>query len=127
MAFLLSGLHITPRWTKWRERTHTPRLFLHSNTIASRLARSQRDQMQDMLRSTLLIVKEMANAVNCSIRTVRTARTDRQTIESVSALKSARGRRSSVPPHVLSVRRREFQPDTEASLVQTTVAFGHVG
>lgn len=64
VAFSLSGLRIDPRWIKWREGTHAPRLFLHGNTVAPCLARSQRDQMQDMLQCNSMTAKEIADAVN---------------------------------------------------------------
>lgn len=91
--------------------------------MAPHLAQSQCDQMQDMLQYNSLTVKELADAVDCSTRTVRTARTNHQIFGSVSAPKNPRGRRSNVPPHVLTAlleylfTKPDLYPDEMADFV----------
>jgi hypothetical protein len=56
----------------------------------------------DMLRSASLTDEEIAAVANRSMRQVRSARTNHQIPGSLGATKNTRGRRSSVPPQVLT-------------------------
>ena len=75
----------------------------HSATpMAPHLAQSQRSQLHDMIRSASLSDRDIANVVSCSTRTVRSARASYRNFGNVIAPNKVRGRRSSVPSHVLT-------------------------
>jgi hypothetical protein len=74
----------------------------HGATPRTVTEQSQRSQLHDMIRSASLSDKDIANVVNCSTRTVRSARANHLIFGNVSAPNNVRGRRPSIPSHVLN-------------------------
>lgn len=70
--------------------------------MAPHLAHAQRAQLCDMIRSSSLLDRDIADTVGCSIRTVERSRANARVFGSTQPPKNAAGRRSCMLPHVLT-------------------------
>lgn len=70
--------------------------------MAPHLAQSQRSQLYEMIRSSLLSDRDIADIASCSTRTVTRVRANLRAFGAPSAPKAAGGRRSRILPHVLA-------------------------
>lgn len=70
--------------------------------MAPHLAQSQRSQLYEMIRSSLLSDRDIADIASCSTRTVTRVRANLRAFGAPCAPKAAGGRRSRILPHVLA-------------------------